>query len=70
MLALRIPENLEQRLINLSEKTGRSKSYYVRKAIENFLEDEEDYTLAIARLSEKSKTISFEEVKRLSELAD
>ncbi len=42
MLALRLSEQTEKRLENLSQRTGRSKSYYARKAIEDFLEDEED----------------------------
>lgn len=68
MLAIRLPESLENRLSNLSVNTGRSKSFYVRKAIEQFLEDEEDYLLAIQRLEEKNKRIPYEEVRRLIEL--
>jgi RHH-type rel operon transcriptional repressor/antitoxin RelB len=70
MLAVRFTENIEERLVRLSQRTGRSKSYYVRKAVENFLEDEEDYYLAISRLQEKNKRIPFEEVKRLIDLED
>jgi RHH-type rel operon transcriptional repressor/antitoxin RelB len=68
MLALRLPENLETRLAELAQQTGRSKSYYVRTAIEKFLEDNEDYLLAVKRLEEKNPRISFEQVKRLVEL--
>jgi RHH-type rel operon transcriptional repressor/antitoxin RelB len=45
--SVRLPENLEARLVYLAEKTGRSKSYYVTKAIQNFLEEQEDYLLAV-----------------------
>lgn len=70
MLAVRLPEELSKRLVCLSNKTGRSKSYYVRKAVEIFLEAKEDYLLAVARLEEKNPRISFEEVKSLVELED
>lgn len=70
MLAIRLPESLESRLSRLSINTGRSKSFYVRKAIEQFLEDEEDYLLAIQRLEEKNKRIPYDEVRRLIELED
>ncbi|MGQ3888747.1 TraY domain-containing protein [Legionella sp. CNM-1927-20] len=33
MLAVRLPEKLEQRLSELAEQTHRSKSYYVKQAI-------------------------------------
>ena len=65
-LNTRIPDDLSQHLEHLSQETGRSKSYYVRKAIEEFLLDYEDSLLAIAQLEEKNPRISFEEmVKRL-----
>jgi predicted RNase H-like HicB family nuclease len=37
MLAIRLPVELEQRLDALSKRTGRSKSYYVRAAIVDYL---------------------------------
>lgn len=70
MLAVRLPDEIEQRLIALAQKTGRSKSFYVRKAIEGFLQDEEDYFLALARLEEKNPRTPFEEVRRLIEMAN
>ena len=70
MLAIRLPSTLEDRLNLLAEKTGRSKSYYARQAIEAFLEDKEDYLLAVSRLEEQNPHISFEEVRRLVELDD
>ncbi len=46
MLAVRLPENLEQRLEALAKATGRTKSYYAREAIEEHLDDLEDIYLA------------------------
>jgi len=46
MLAIRIPEEIEQRLENLAKRTGRTKTFYAREAILTHLEDLEDYYLA------------------------
>ncbi len=50
MLAVRLDPNMEEELNKLSKETGRSKSYYVKQAIENFLEDRADYLLALSVL--------------------
>ncbi len=50
MLAVRLPEDLEQRLAQLAEKTGRPKSYYVREALCEYIDDLEDHYLAEQRL--------------------
>lgn len=63
MLALRLPVDLEKRLEELAKKTGRSKSYYARLAIEEFLQDQEDYLLAISRLEKELPGIPIDEVK-------
>lgn len=64
MLAIRISEDLEQRLTRLSEKTGRTKSYYARKAIQEFIEDREDYLLAVSVLEEKNSCETWEKVRK------
>jgi len=70
MLALRLPADLEKRLGELARKTGRSKSYYARLAIEEFLEDQEDYLLAISRLEKDLPGIPIDEVERRLGLVD
>jgi RHH-type transcriptional regulator, rel operon repressor / antitoxin RelB len=42
MLALRLPKDIEDRLEALARRTGRTKSYYARKAIIEFIDDLED----------------------------
>jgi len=42
MLAIRLPPEIEKRLASLSKKTGRTKTFYAREAILNYLEDLED----------------------------
>lgn len=70
MLALRLPAELERRLDELAKKTGRSKSYYARLAIEEFLQDQEDYLLAISRLEKDLPGIPIDEVERRLGLVD
>jgi RHH-type transcriptional regulator, rel operon repressor / antitoxin RelB len=52
MLALRLPDEIEQRLDDLAAKTGRSKSFYAREAI---LEELEDAYLGAERLKQPVK---------------
>ena len=42
MLALRLSEDIETRLDALAKRTGRSKSFYARQAITDFLDDIEE----------------------------
>ncbi len=46
MLAIRLPQSIERRLDKLARRTGRTKTYYVREAILEHLEDLEDRYLA------------------------
>lgn len=46
MLALRLPEEIENRLATLAKATGRTKSYYAKEAILKHLEDLEDAYMA------------------------
>lgn len=66
MLSVRLPEDLEKRLSTLAETTGRSKSYYMRKAISDNIDDLEDIYLAESRLedirAQRSKTHSIQDV--------
>ena len=46
MLAVRLPKGLEKRLDKLAKSTGRTKSFYVRQALEENFDDIEDSKLA------------------------
>jgi len=67
---VRIPVALDERLTRLAQRTGRSKSYYARKALETFIEDTEDYLLAVASYESTKKTISLEELRKKYKLQD
>jgi RHH-type rel operon transcriptional repressor/antitoxin RelB len=64
MLALRLPKRTEERLQRLAKRTGRTKSYYAKLAIQEFLDDQEDYLIAMQRLERNLQGIPLEEVER------
>ena len=68
MIAVRLPATVEKRLERLARRTGRTKSYYVREALLNHLEDLEDIYIAEKRLEDlragRSHTVPLEEVMR------
>ena len=65
-VALRLPDEVAQRLTRLADRTGRSKTFYMIEAIREHLDDLEDLYLAEQRLIDiqagKSRTVSLEEV--------
>lgn len=66
MLAVRLPEELEQRLERLSKRTGRAKAAFVREALAEHLADLEDYYLAEKRMKSYSpaKAIPLDDLMR------
>ena len=50
MLAVRLDEEQERRLARLAERTGRTKTFYAKAAIDAHLDDLEDFYLAEERL--------------------
>jgi len=66
MLTLRVPASLDKRLERLARRTGRSKSFYAKRALAEFLEEQEDYLIAVSRLEDDLPSIPLAEVvKRL-----
>ena len=64
MLAIRLDAALEERLARLAKKTGRTKTFYAREAIEQHLEDLEDYYLALEVLQNPGRVYTAKEAKR------
>ena len=65
--ATRLPEELHNRLVVLAKRTGRSRSYYIRQALEIHIDELEDihlaeYTLQRVRRGEEP-TFSLDEVE-------
>ena len=69
MVAVRLPQEMEDRLAILAEKTGRSKSFYIRQALEEHLEEMEDIYLAEERFQTLAKTVSLDELMNELEMA-
>ncbi|PYX38605.1 MAG: anti-toxin [Acidobacteria bacterium] len=66
MLTVRLSPELEARLNKLAKRTGRPKAYYAKKAIAEFLDEQEDYLIAVSRLEDQLPSISLDKVvKRL-----
>jgi len=64
MTAVRLDEATEKRLDLLARKTGRTKSFYLRKALQQHLDDMEDYYLGNLALENTKRVYSKEEAKR------
>ena len=67
-LSIRLDPQLDARLERLARKTGRTKSFYIKQAVEDHLEDLEDLYLAqriVARVeSAKEGVVTLKELER------
>jgi len=64
-VSLRLPDDVHAQLEDIAEDTDRSKSYLIKKAIEQYLEEYADYQLAIDRLNNKDdEIISSDEMRK------
>lgn len=64
MLAIRLPDNIEKRLTHLAKVTGRTKTFYAREAIMQYLDDLEDEYMSVERLHHPGKRLSHAEVEK------
>lgn len=64
MLAIRLPVEIEERLAKLAKSTGRTKTFYVRQAILQYLDDLEDSYIAIDRLEKSGKRWAQKELEQ------
>jgi len=71
---IRLPDDIQTRLDVLAKRTGRTKSFYVREAIDRYLEDMEDVYMAdtvLQRIRDgKEKVYTQDEVGKRLGLAD
>ncbi|MCX8017443.1 MAG: DUF6290 family protein [Rhodocyclaceae bacterium] len=74
MLVIRLPTEVEASLQALAKASGRTKAFYARQAILEYLDDLEDWYLAEQRLIDiragRSRTHALEEVQRELGLED
>ncbi len=64
MIAIRLPDEIEKRLDLLAKKTGRTKTYYVREAVIDHLEELEDIYLSLDRLEKPTKRWSLDDLEK------
>ena len=64
MANIRLDVELERRLDFLAKETGRTKSFYIRKALEETIEDLEDLYLARHRVETLGNVSSLKEVRK------
>ena len=57
MLSVRLPEEMEARITRLAESTQRSKSFFVKEALNNYLEDMEDYYDVLKRQNDPTRNL-------------
>lgn len=55
-MSLRLPDEIKARLDELSARTRRPASVYVREALDEYLDDLEDYYLGIQSLEQTHRT--------------
>ena len=65
MVSVRLDDELESKLNTIAKLTNRSKSFFIKEALREYLEDIEDILEDKERLSDpKRETISLEKLKK------
>jgi len=69
MLSVRLPKEMQERIEKLSKATQRPKSFFVKEALANYLEDMEEYYEVLKRTNDpKRNLITIEELEKALEL--
>lgn len=72
--SIRLSPETEKRLNNLAARTGRTKAFYLRHAVEAYLDDMEELYLAEKELKMvregRARTYSMDEIKHELDLED
>jgi RHH-type transcriptional regulator, rel operon repressor / antitoxin RelB len=68
-ITVRLGESMEKRLEKLARQTGRTKTYYIRQALEEKLDELEDLYIAEHRIEEpESERWTLEQLERGDDL--
>jgi predicted DNA-binding protein len=69
MLSIRISDDMSYRIENLSKKTNRPKSFYIKMLLENYFSEIEENYLALDILNnKKTKYYTTEEMEKLLDI--
>lgn len=64
-VSLRLPKDVHKQLEEIAIDTDRSKSYLIKKAIEQYLDEHADYQITLDRLNDKDdEIISSKELRK------
>ena len=61
--SIRLDDELDKRLQHVANVTGRTKTSFIREAIEQFIEDMEDYADAVEAMKDKG-SVTLEELEK------
>jgi RHH-type rel operon transcriptional repressor/antitoxin RelB len=64
MIAVRLPKDIERRLAELAARTGRTKTFYVREAVLEYLDEMEERYISIERLERPAKRRTLDEMEQ------
>ena len=64
MIAVRLSAEIEERIAQLAARTGRTKTYYIKEAIMQHLDEMEDKYLALERLEKPAKRWTLDEMEQ------
>jgi len=56
-VSVRLPDDVARRLDELAKSLDRPKTYIVTKALREYLEEYEDYLIALHRLNDKNDAV-------------
>ena len=56
-VSIRLPDDIAKRLDDLARSLDRPKTYIVTKALREYLEEYEDYLIAMHRLNDKNDRV-------------
>jgi RHH-type rel operon transcriptional repressor/antitoxin RelB len=56
-VSIRLPDDVAKRLDDLAKSLDRPKTYIVTKALREYLEEYEDYLIALHRLNDKNDRV-------------
>ncbi len=68
--SVRLDDETERRLGELARRTGRTKTWYIREAIKEYLDEWDEYHLALSRLEREKGEVDITEVRRRLGLED
>ncbi len=68
--SVRLDDETERRLGELARRTGRTKTWYIREAIKEYLDGWDEYYLALSQLEDQKGEVDIFEVRRRLGLDD